>query len=226
MWFGYVPQIKNTNVISARGPPLFSFSLLCDRYHCHPPWFRSSRSHVAPSISPSSSPPIFSPFSPLSYRHSCFPRLHRERSVSTPMHVQTHTSTYTRVYTRALAYKLLFLETRREQQERKDNAAVGGGGSGEVRKNAGEESGRGDGAIRAGRSVCSVKLSLRGSSPANLWDTYNASQEYCSVCRPSTLYLPSSRPVTFTRPACAADALATDAFRAARRRSYLPLTVY
>lgn len=128
MWFGYVPQIKNTNVISARGPPLFSFSLLCDRHHCHPPWFRSSRSHVAPSISPSSSPPppIFSPFSPLSYRHSCFPRLHRERSVSTPMHVQTHTSTYTRVYTRALAYKLLFSETRREQQERKDNVPRSG----------------------------------------------------------------------------------------------------
>lgn len=44
----------------------------------------------------------------------------------------------------------------------------------------------GDETIRAGKSVCSVKLSLRGSSPANLWDTYNASQEYCSVCRSST----------------------------------------
>lgn len=29
------------------------------------------------------------------------------------------------------------------------------------------------------KGVCSVKLSLRGSMPANLWDAYNASQEYC-----------------------------------------------
>lgn len=52
--------------------------------------------------------------------------------------------------------------------------------------------------IRAGRSVCSVKLSLRGSSAANLWDTYNASQEYCSSCRP---FYPFSAHFSFNQPA-------------------------
>lgn len=59
-----------------------------------------------------------------------------------------------------------------------------------------------DETIRAGRSVCSVKLSLRGSSPANLWDTYNASQEYCSSCRPFYPFpptFPSSSRVSYPR---------------------------
>lgn len=156
MCFGYVPQIKNTNVISARGPPLFSFSLLCDRHHCHPPWFRSSRSHVAPSISPSSSPPppIFSPFSPLSYRHSCFSRLHRERSVSTCTYRRTQ------AHTRALTYKLLFSETRREQQERKDNVPRSGV-AGAVRHGKTQERRMGAGTERFEREGAYVLSSCR-----------------------------------------------------------------
>lgn len=92
MWFGYVPQIKNTNVISARGlhfsrfpsSPLAFFFLSCRQHFSRFP------------------PPIFLPFYPLSHRHFCFPRPRWEWYVST---LESH-HFHLHMYTCALAYKL------------------------------------------------------------------------------------------------------------------------
>jgi len=213
MWFGYVPQIKNTNVISARGPPLFSFApsspagvaispggfvlvalVVCRRPRRRHRSFRRSSRY----------PTDISAFR-VSAENGAYLR-------STGAHAYTYTCRH--VYTGALAYKLLFSETGERESSRQVDVPRPRQGIEEVYERArarqrerGGRNGCGDGTIRAAKSVCSVKLSLRGSSPANLWDTYNASQEYCSVCRPSTLCFPLSRPVTSTRPACTADAL-------------------
>lgn len=107
MWFGYVPQIKNTDVIFARGL------------------------HFSRSLPPSPPPPVFfhtpdvanvsslptnlsAVFSAILADVSAF-RAFAESNVST---LEFHLHMYTRV----LAYKLLFLETKggreRERMQR------------------------------------------------------------------------------------------------------------
>lgn len=177
MWFGYVPQIKNTNVISARGLHFSRSPIPLPRVSTFPPWPFSLSHSLLFGISSL-------PTNNLS-DVSAFPAF-AESSVST---LESHLH----MYTHALAYKLLFSETRGEGNGKEEKTGEIGGVEREREKErVGEREGDRcrDETIRAGKSVCSVKLSLRGSSPANLWDTYNASQEYCSVCRPSTSATP------------------------------------
>lgn len=183
MWFGYVPQIKNTNVISARGLH-FSRSLL-----------PAPRFHPPPVLSPFYILSFFTPRCFLVSNQQSFCRsLHYPTDVSAfPAFAESSVSTlesHLHMYTHALTYKLLFSETWRRGVRGKKGRRERSGVWIEHRRRKERVSERKgsrcrDETIRAGKSVCSVKLSLRGSSPANLWDTYNASQEYCSVCRPS-----------------------------------------
>lgn len=163
MWFGYVPQIKNTNVISARGPPLFSFSLLCDCHHCHPPMVSfvslpCRAEHF--SIVVAAATDLFAVLSailPTFLLSAPSPKTERIHS-----HARTdaHKHIHRRVYTRALAYKLLFSETRREQQERKDNVPRSGV-AGAVRYGKTQERRMGAGTERFEREGAYVLSSCR-----------------------------------------------------------------
>lgn len=121
MWFGYVPQIKNTNVISARGLLLFSFPSQLALSHIlrkpDPP--NSLHPRLLPSTIIPCQPNRVFPFSK-TYIYiyiefsARFPYMYMcELVYGSHIHAQTHT------HVQAAPYKLLFSSTKGRLDERK-----------------------------------------------------------------------------------------------------------